>query len=83
LDGGAIFCAVNAGYDPGSKRITLGLSRALIELDQDKTLRLSCPSDSDGWWIDEAEPGRDGAHIQSDRVDSVIWLNRAQVGRES
>jgi hypothetical protein len=68
LDGGEIFTAVNTRYTSTSLRCTLGLSRALVEV-----LRLHCPSDSSGWWIDEASPPRDKEFILSDRIDRVAW----------
>jgi hypothetical protein len=76
LDGGDIFRTTGTGSTAGARRCSLGVSRALIELHQDQILRLHCPTDSDGWWIDEADPPRDGVYIQSDRIDRVGWLGR-------
>lgn len=73
LDGGPIFTSVNAPYSPTSRRCTTGVSRALVELHLDGVIRLRCPSDSDGWWIDEAAPPRDREYILSDRVDRVVY----------
>lgn len=77
LDGGEMYRAAVAGYAVGSRRCSIGLSRALVELHQDNVLRLSCPTDSDGWWINDADPPRDPVHIQSDRIDRIAWLGRA------
>lgn len=77
LDGGEMYRAAVTGYAAGSRRCSLGLSRALVELHQDNVLRLSCPTDSDGWWIDEVDPPRDPVHIQSDRIDRIALLGRA------
>jgi hypothetical protein len=73
LDGGEIFTAVNTRYTSTSLRCTLGLSRALVELHLDGILRLRCPTDSSGWWIDETSPPRDKEYILSDRIDRVSW----------
>jgi hypothetical protein len=73
LDGGEIFTAVNTRYTPTSLRCTLGLSRALVELHLDGILRLHCPTDSSGWWIDGASPPRDREYILSDRIDRLSW----------
>jgi hypothetical protein len=85
LDGGEIFRSAATGYTPGARRCSLGLSRALVELHQDQILRLSCPTDSDGWWIEDADPPRDSVHIQSDRIDRVAWLVKpvTRAGRKS
>jgi hypothetical protein len=73
LDGGQFFSAVNTHYTPSARRCSLGVSRALVELHIDGVLRLHCPTDSNGWWIDEAAPPRDREHILSDRVDRLVW----------
>jgi len=56
LDGGAVFEQANRGYKAVDKRCTLGLSHALVELHLDGTIQLSCPADSNGWNVEEAEP---------------------------
>lgn len=56
LDGGSLFVQANPRWSADDRRCTLGLSHALIELHLDKIIRLSCPADSSGWDIREAEP---------------------------
>lgn len=56
LDGGSLFVQANPGWSADERRCSLGLSHALIELHLDKIIRLSCPADSSGWDIREAEP---------------------------
>lgn len=56
LDGGKLFKEANPGWSVEDRRCTLGLSHALIELHLDGIIRLSCPADSSGWDIREAEP---------------------------
>jgi hypothetical protein len=56
LDGGSLFVQANPGWSADERRCSLGLSHALIELHLDKVIRLSCPADSSGWDIREAEP---------------------------
>ena len=58
LDGGELFRQANRKWDGSGKHCTLGLSHALTELHLDGVIRLSCPADSDGWNIGEAEPPR-------------------------
>lgn len=61
LDGGSLFVLANPDWSAEDRRCTLGLSHALIELHLDKIIRLSCPADSSGWDIRDAEPpGGDG-----------------------
>lgn len=75
LDGGEIFMQAYRlrTYDPTAKICTLGLSHALIDLHQDKKIRLNCPPDSRGWSIELAEPpGSDG--LESGRIDSIEFL---------
>jgi len=75
LDGGGLFLQANPQWDGAGKRCTLGLSCALIELHLDGVIRLSCPADSAGWNIGDAEPPRD-EDFRSARVASVERLNK-------
>ena len=70
LDGGEIFRQANPAWQPSEKKCTLGLSHALIELHLDQVIRLSCPADSAGWSVDEAEPPGD-EDFKSTRFESV------------
>jgi hypothetical protein len=74
LDGGEIFRDVNRNFEPDRRSCSLGLSHALIDLHLDGVLRLHCPSDSQGWFLNKAKPPRDGQYIQSERVDRIEWL---------
>lgn len=74
LDGGEIFRRSNPDYDPHSRRCTLGLGQALIELHEDGMLRLHCPRDSAGWSIELADPPTDAATMRSARVSAVELL---------
>jgi hypothetical protein len=56
LDGGELFLRANPGYNADSKKCSLGLSHALIELDLNGVILLYRPGDSAGWSIEEAEP---------------------------
>lgn len=56
LDGGSLFTEANPSWSAEDRRCTLGLSHALIELHLDGIIRLSCPGDSSGWDIRDAEP---------------------------
>lgn len=67
LDGGAIFKRAAPSYDSYAKVCTLGLSHALIDLDQDGWIRLDCPRDSRGWSIEAASPPGDS----SGRIDTM------------
>lgn len=70
LDGGEIFRMANRTYNSELKICTLGLSHALIDLHQDKKIRLVCPRDSRGWSIESAEPPT-GDGLDSSRIDSI------------
>ena len=70
LDGGEIFRQANLAWQASEKKCTLGLSHALIELHLDQVIRLSCPADSAGWSVDEAEPPGD-EDFKSTRFESV------------
>lgn len=75
LDGGDTFLKVHRlqAYNAIAKICTLGLSHALIDLHQDKIIRLVCPRDSRGWSIELAEaPSGDG--LDSNRIDSIEFL---------
>jgi len=56
LDGGLLFRQANPRYSAESKKCSLGLSHALVELDLDGVIHLSRPADSAGWSIEDAEP---------------------------
>ena len=75
LDGGALFLQANPQWDSAGKHCTLGLSGALIELHLDGVIRLSCPADSAGWNIGDAEPPRD-EDFRSARIASIERLTR-------
>lgn len=70
LDGGEIFRMANRTYNSELKICTLGLSHALVDLHQDKKIRLVCPRDSRGWSIESAEPPT-GDGLDSSRIDSI------------
>jgi hypothetical protein len=74
LDGGALFLQANPQWDGAGRQCTLGLSCALIELHLDGAIRLSCPADSAGWNIGDAEPPRD-EDFRSARIASIERLN--------
>lgn len=76
LDGGEIFMEAHRhrGYDIAVKICTLGLSHALIDLHQDRKIRLNCPFDSLGWSIELAEPPSDDG-LESGKIDSIEFLN--------
>lgn len=75
LDGGEIFLQAHRfqTYDATAKTCTLGLSHALIDLHQDKIIRLVCPRDSRGWNIEMAEPPS-GDGLDSNRIDSIEFF---------
>lgn len=75
LDGGRIFLQIfrEQSYDASAKNCTLGLSHALIELHQNKKIRLICPQDSRGWSMKSADPPS-GDGLESDRIDSIEFL---------
>jgi hypothetical protein len=75
LDGGVTFLKTHRlqEYDASAKTCTLGLSQALIDLHQDKIIRLVCPHDSRGWSIELAEPPS-GEGLDSNRIDSIELL---------
>lgn len=56
LDGGKIFQQANPKYSAPDRRCSLGLSHALLEMHQDGAIRLSCPADSKGWSLVDADP---------------------------
>lgn len=73
LDGGSLFIQGNPGWSAEDRRCTLGLSHALIELHLDGIIRLSCPADSSGWDIREAEPPG-GDNFGSSKIDAIEFL---------
>jgi hypothetical protein len=75
LDGGAIFQQANRSWQSSEKKCTLGLSHALIELHLDQLIRLSCPADSSGWSVADAEPPRDD-DFRSDRFAAVEFVSK-------
>jgi hypothetical protein len=74
LDGGAAFRRAAGYWDPESKKCTMGLSHALVELHQEKKIRLHCPQDSRGWSIEDAAPPSDDT-LKSDRIEIVELLD--------
>ena len=60
LDGGSLFRQANPGYSADSKKCSVGLSHALMELHLDSVIRLDRPADSAGWSIEDAEPPERG-----------------------
>jgi hypothetical protein len=73
LDGGSLFIHANPDWNAEDRRCTLGLSHALIELHLDGIIRLSCPADSNGWDIHDAEPpGGDG--FGSSKIAQIKFL---------
>jgi len=77
LDGGNIFLQANnyQGYTIKDKQCSLGLSQALIDLHEEKVIRLTCPTDSRGWNIGLAQPSHDDT-IESDRITIVEYIER-------
>jgi hypothetical protein len=73
LDGGAIFMNASPQHDPKFKKLTLGLSHALVDLHSDNVIQLNCPVDSRGWSIEAAQPPVDGNLMHSSRIDHVEY----------
>ena len=73
LDGGELFCQANPAWQRSDMKCTLGLSHALVELHLDKVIRLSCPADSSGWIVNEADPPGN-ADFKSTRFESIDLL---------
>jgi hypothetical protein len=75
LDAGEIFLQANKyrSYKPEDKQCSLGLSHALVDLHEDKIIRLDCPVDSRGWNIALAQPSRDDT-IRTDRITLIEYL---------
>lgn len=73
LDGGEVFKRANKNWNQNKKTCTLGLSHALVELHQERKVRLHCPHDSRGWSIESAEPPSDGT-LKSDKIENVELL---------
>jgi len=76
LDGGAVFVQANPLWMAEDRRCTLGLSHALIELHEDGIIRLSCPADSSGWDIRDAEPPG-GDDFGSFKIAAIELLKKA------
>jgi hypothetical protein len=74
LDGGSLFMSAAPQYDPKLKKLTLGLSHALVDLHSDNVIQLNCPVDSRGWSIEAAQPPIDGKLMRSSRVDHVEYV---------
>jgi len=74
LDGGKIFLKANKyrNYKHEDKQCTLGFSHALVDLHEDKIIRLHCPVDSLGWNIALAQPSRDDT-IKADRITLIEY----------
>jgi hypothetical protein len=73
LDGGHIFLKANRDWDRSARKVTLGLSHALVDLHLDGKIGLNCPLDSDGWSIAKASPPNDGKGLKSDRIAEVRY----------
>jgi len=72
LDGGSLFRQANPSYSADSKRCSVGLSHALVELHLDSVMRLDRPADSAGWSVEDAEPPKGaGANEQGTRISFV------------
>ena len=69
LDGGEIFIK-NKSKNMDDNSISLGVSQALISLNEDKVITLFCPKDSDGLSIEKALPDLKG-EIKSYRLSRV------------
>jgi hypothetical protein len=76
LDGGSLFVQANPGWSADQRRCSLGLGHALIELHLDMVIRLSCPADSSGWDIREAEPPG-GDSFGSSKIAAVELLENS------
>ena len=71
LDGGHIFRRANPNLSD-TRKCSLGLSHALVELDLDGVIRLDRPADSAGWSIEDAEPPiESSADKQGTRISFV------------
>lgn len=73
LDGGKLFLKANPRWEESSKHCTLGLSHALIELHEDRIIRLECPADSSGWSLSQASPPNDD-DFASDKLTTINKL---------
>jgi hypothetical protein len=76
LDGGSLFREANPRWRVEDRRCTLGLSHALIELHEDGIIRLSCPADSSGLDIRDAEPPG-GDDFGSSKIAVIELLKKA------
>ena len=76
LDGGEIFIKGNKyrPYNISDKKCSSGLSHALVELHEDKVIKLYCPGDSQGWYINKAEPIVDDTVKHPFRIQQVEYL---------
>lgn len=74
LDGGEIFVQATRTYNASTKICTLGLSHALVDLHQDRKIRLYCPHDSRGWSLELSEPPS-GDGLDSGRIESIEFLS--------
>jgi hypothetical protein len=77
LDGGEIYRETNRHDRADHLACTLGLSHALLELHEDKVIRLEAPRDARGWSLAAAQPSYDGETLQSDRFDFAVYLGGA------
>jgi len=74
LDGGKIFLdAAPPLYDPSLKQLSSGLSHALVDLHEDRIIRLHCTADSRGWSVEAAQPPIDAEFMRSSRIDHVEY----------
>lgn len=77
LDGGQLFLQANPRYSAESKRCSLGLSHALVELDLNGVIYLYRPADSAGWSIEDAEPPIESeADKQGTRISFIELLTQ-------
>jgi len=74
LDGGMFFKLSNPDWNESENSLSTGLSNALVELHEDRTISLDCPTDSRGWSIARATPPTDDRGLKSDRIGAVKFL---------
>jgi hypothetical protein len=74
LDNGSLFLKANPRYDASARICTLGLAHALIDLHEDRWIRLHCPRDSGGWSLELAQPPSDGKTLLSGKIQFVELL---------
>ncbi len=73
LDGGKIFEKYKS-KTMNANNFTLGVSQALISLNEDQFIKLVCPVDSDGLSIEKAKPTIKG-EVRSNRITMVEFIS--------